>query len=257
MHSLRELQLEVMRAVLDGRADLAAPLVAAREAAARHSLGVYADTARSNFTGGLIASYPVVRRLVGEDYFRQCAFGFHARHPSLAGDLQPAGAEFAQYLAQMHGAGEYRYLGDVARLEWQIQETLLAADHAPFDVEKLEAVAPSGYDELRFGLHPSVRLFISPFPCVAIWEANVGDAEPQVLDLRSGSDSVLTIRIRGELAFHRLSSAEQAFLESLHANRSFAGAIARGAEAGAGAGEFDAAAALRRFVLAGVIVDFR
>lgn len=262
MPSLRELQLGVMRAVLDDEADLAAPLIASRGIAARTTLGIYANTVRCNFNESLIAGFPVIRRLVGEDYFRQVAHGFHARHPSLSGDLQFAGAMFAQYLAQAHVADDYRYLGEVARLEWLIQETLLAGDHAPFDLEKLQSAAAATYDQLAFRLHPSVRLFASEFPCVAIWEANVGDAEPPVLDLGTGPDRALLIRDRGQLVFHRLSSGELKFLEALCAEEPFEAAIARGASAGdgcaaeAGGHGFDAAAALRRFVLAGVIVDF-
>jgi hypothetical protein len=56
-----------------------------------------------------------------------------------------------------------------------------------------------------------------------------------------------------------LSPGEQSFLQSLQAGERFSASV----EAGAGAGpepdaaddEFDAAAALQRFVLAGVIVD--
>lgn len=261
MHSLRELQRGVMRAVLDGEQDIAATFIASRGIAARNTLGIYANTARSNFTESLITSFPVTRRLVGEDYFQQMARGFHAHHPSLSGDLQFAGAMFAQYVAQTHGAGDHRYLGEVARLEWLIQETLLAADHTPFDLAKLQAVAPAGYDALVFRPHPTVRLFTSEFPCVAIWQANAGDAEPPTIDLRTGPDRTLLMRDRGQLAFHRLSSGELGFLESLRDQETFAAAIARGAHAAerepeAAAQEFDATAVLRRFVLAGVIVDF-
>src|SRR5271165_6009951 len=139
MHSLRELQADFMRALLDGDPEHAAAAVAAAAAtliapspvavapriAATDALGIYANNVRSNFTESLIGSFPAIRRLVGEDYFAQVARGFHARHPSLSGDLQPAGSGFAQYLGQLHGADEYRYLGEVARLEWLIQETLL------------------------------------------------------------------------------------------------------------------------------------
>ncbi len=255
MHSLRELQLGVMRAVLDGEPDLAGPHIASTPAAARRALNVYANTARSNFIESLVLSFPAVRRLVGQDYFRQVSLGFHARHPSLSGDLQPAGAGFAQYLAHLHAGAEYRYLGEVARLEWLLQQTLLAADHPPFELAKLQAIAPGDYDALRFRLHPSVRLFASEFPAVAIWEANAGDAEPQVIDLRDGPDHVLLMRIRGQLVFARLALGEEGFLEALLAEEPFAAAVARGEQSGNG--EFDAAAALQRFVRAGAIVDFQ
>jgi hypothetical protein len=265
MPSLRELQSGVMRALLDGEPDGAVPWIAARGIAPKLRLDVYANTARSNFVESLISSYPAIRRLVGEDYFRQCARGFHTRHPSLSGDLQPAGTPFAQYLSELHGDDEFRYLSEVARLEWLIQETLLAADHGPLDLAKLQQVAADDYDDLRFRLHPSVRLFASKYPCLAIWEANVGsDAEPELIDLGAGPDRVLLVRNRGQLNCHRLSCDEQRFLVSIEAGERFAAVVERGAARddadGAGDGEtctFDAAAALQRFVLAGVIVDFQ
>jgi Putative DNA-binding domain len=266
MPSLHELQLKVMHAVLGGEPESAVPLIATGAIPPARILGVYADTALANFTGSLIASYPAIWRLVGEDYFRQAARGFHTRHPSASGDLQPAGTHFAQYLAQLHGAGEYRYLGEVARLEWLIQESLLAGEHAPFDLEKLAQVAPADYDALRFTLHPSARLFASEFPCINIWEANVhSDAEPQIINLKSGPDRALLCREHGQLLFHRLSEGEYAFLSALHAGGRFAAAVENGARHGAhdspaGADTpagFDAAAALQRFVLAGSIVDFQ
>jgi hypothetical protein len=269
--SLRELQRGLMHALLDGESDREAPLnaalwIAAQEIAPAHALSVYAGNARSHFTDSLISSYPVIRRLVGEDYFLQAARDFHTGHPSVSGDLQPAGTRFAQYLSKVHGDDEYRYLGDVARLEWLVQETLLAAAHDPLDLTKLGLVAPGAYDDLRFHLHPAARLFASEFPCLAIWEANVaGDAEPPLIELGAGPDRLLLLRHGGELKFHRLSGGEQRFLQSLQAGERFAAAVENSARRGeieaahgplVPAGGFDAAAALRRFVIAGAIVDF-
>jgi hypothetical protein len=269
--SLRELQRGLMHVLLDGESAREAPLNAAQWISAlgiapAHALSVYAGNARTHFTDSLLLSYPAIRRLVGEDYFLQAAHGFHTGHPSLSGDLQPAGTRFAQYLSQLHRDDEYRYLGDVARLEWLVQETLLAADHDPLDLAKLGLVAPTAYDDLRFHLHPAARLFASEFPCLAIWEANVdGDAEPQLIDLGAGPDRLLLLRHGGELKFHRLSRGEQAFLQSMQAGERFAAAVENGARRSeidaahgplAPAGEFDAAAALQRFVIAGIIVDF-
>ena len=254
MPSLRELQSGFMHALLEGEPDRAAPFIAPQGIAVAHRLGVYTSNARSHFIESVISSYPAIRRLVGDDYFRQCARGFHTRHPSRSGDLQPAGTRFPQYLSELHGNDPYRYLGDVARLEWLIQETLLAADHAPLDLAKLARVAQVDYDELRFYMHPSARLFASEFPCWAIWDANAGsDAQPEPIDLRAGPDRLLLVRNTGQLRFHRLSLGEQAFLHSVQAGGSFATAVERGA---AHCG-FDAATALQRFVVNGAIVGCR
>src|SRR5258708_7317840 len=265
MPSLRELQSGVMRALLDGEPDGAVPLIAARGIAPQHRLDVYANNARANFIESLISSYPAVRRLVGEDYFRQCARGFHARHPSLSGDLQSAGAGFAEHLSELRGDDVFGCLSAAARLGWLVEESLLAAGHGPLDLAKLQQVPAAGYDDLRFCLHPSARLFASKYPCVAIWEANVGsDAEPELIDLRKGPDRALLVRNRGRLNCLRLNCGEQRFLQSVQAGEAFAAAVEGGAArneadmAAEGATcAFDAAAALQRFVLAGAIVDFR
>jgi hypothetical protein len=304
--SLRELQVTMMHALLDGEADTSAPVTpihdapprdaATRDAVAQlnehayiaahgippaRRLNVYATTARENFIGSLASSFPAVRRLVGHEYFEHCARSYHRRHPSLSGDLQPAGMQFANHLSAIHGNDAYRYLIDVARLEWFIQESLLAADHPMLDVTRLAAVAPARYDALRFDLHPTVRLFASDYPCLRIWQANTtGDAAPDTIDLSSGGDRLLLMRRDGELVFQQTSSGEQRFLCALMSGARFAEAVEAGepdnanpaanARAtantdavvhasvpdGLGGDVFEAAAALRRFVLAGVIVDF-
>jgi hypothetical protein len=163
--SLHELQRDFLRAVLEDPASGAALPLRSDGIAAEQRLEVYAGNARANFLSALESSYPVLRRLVGAPYFEQCARGFQREHPSRSGDLQPAGAMFPTYIAALHRDGEYHYLRDVARFEWLLQEALLAADHAPLDLAKLAAVAPADYDSLRFHLHPSLRLFDSPYPC--------------------------------------------------------------------------------------------
>jgi hypothetical protein len=268
MTSLRELQRDFLRAILEDPAAAPALPVISNRIAAAERLQVYAGNARVNFSSALESSYPVVRRLVGAAYFEQCAHRFQREHPSRSGDLQPAGALFAGYIDALHRDGGYRYLGDVARFEWLLQEALLAADHAPFDMSKLAAVPPGDYDSLEFHLHPSVRLFESRYPCLAIWQANTAAEEPPVIDLDASPHArIAIVQSGGELRFLVLSVGEQAFLAALAVRTPFvravdaAGAAAHDAAAGAAASaaiacDFDAGDALRRFVAAGAIVDF-
>src|SRR5271154_2956773 len=59
------------------------------------ALATYANNARVNFTETLKRTYPAVSRLVGEDYFRQCAREYRRRYPSRSGDLQHVGVRFS------------------------------------------------------------------------------------------------------------------------------------------------------------------
>ena len=253
MPTLLELQRSFLGALLGDPATVL-PLIAGPGPVAADLVGVYANNAASNFLESLRLTYPAVLRLTGDDYFNQAVHAYRRDHPSRSGDLQGAGAAFPSYLAARHAGDVYRYLGDVARFEWLLQESLLAADHAPFDLQRLAAVAPEAYDELRFELHPAARLFESAYPAYTIWDANVGsDAEPATIDLDQGGERVLIGRSLGRSVFHPLSAAEHAFLEACAQRQRFDAAIAA---AGAADPNFDAGAVLQRFVLAGSIVAF-
>jgi len=252
MPTLLELQRGFLGALL-GEPAAAATLVAGDPEAAPSLIGVYANNAAVNFLESLRLTYPALLRLTGDEYFAQAAHAYRRRHPSRSGDLQWVGANFAEFLAERHGEDGYRYLADVARFEWLVQESLLAADHAPFDLRRLAAVAPDAYDELRFILHPAVRLFVSPFPAYTIWDANRDPAtEPPLIDLGQGPERVLIARQRGRSAYLPLTAGEYAFLDAIATGKNFAAALA----ATAAEPDFAAPEALQKFVLCESIIDF-
>ena len=253
MLSLRELQTQVVNGLLAEPSDGAAALIRAGGILPESRLRIYQNNARTNFVDALRSTYPVIWRLVGADYFRQTAWAFQQRHPSQSGDLNLAGGAFPDYLRELHSRDGFRYLADVATLEWLIQESLLAQDHAPLDLPALARVDSAAYQTLRFTLHPTLRLFQSQFPSLDIWEANVGDAEVPSLDLDSGGGCIAVMRLEGQLRFHRLTPGEFAFLQSLADGRSFTTAVDDGPAADP---TFDATLGLQRFVAASVIVDF-
>ena len=254
MPSLRELQVQVMDALLGAGIASVDGLMAGPRAPAARRFGVYANTVQGTFRDALQSTYPAIRRLVGEDYFRQTAREFQHRHPSRSGDLAHCGQEFPDFLARLHCVGEFTCLADVARLEWFIQESLLAAEHTPLDLASLARVPPAAYDSLRFEPHPTLRLFESQFPALAIWEVNVGsDAEPPMIDLRSGEDRIAIVRPRLQLQFHRLTAGEHCFLQAVARGERFKAAVDCGSGTDAA---FDASAALQRFVAAEAVVAF-
>jgi hypothetical protein len=266
--ALRELQVRVLDAILGAAAaggpgpnedgivthEILDHAIVENGIAAARRLGVYANNAAANFLTSLRASHPVVEKLVGAAYFARCVREYRRAHPSRSGDLQHAGAAFADYWRGRHGMDQYRCLADVARFEWLIQESLTAADEAPFDFERLGDVAPEDYDRLRFRLHAAARLFASPFPIQAIWAANAADVPvPPVIDLDSGGDRLVIGRGIHGILFLPLSAGETAFAAAAAAGAAFAAAVAIATRADA---EFDASAALQKLVLGGVIVDF-
>jgi len=179
-------------------------------------LGIYRNNLEAGFAKALALEFPVIQRLVGEDYFRQLALRFLARHPSRSGDLHHIGAPFAGFLREQFADTSYRYFADVAALEWAWQECLVAEDDEAIDPQALQAVPPHAYAGLRFALRKAARLLDSAFPIVHIWEANQpGATAAEIIDLASGPEFVLAHRVSGDARITRLSAGEFALLSTL------------------------------------------
>ena len=196
----------------------------------------------------------MIRRLVGELYFRQLGRVFRVRHASRSGDLQLAGERFAHFLAELHHAGEHRYLADVAHLEWRIQEASGAPDTSALNLAELARVEVCDHRRLHFKLNPALRLFRSPYPVLAIWEANIDlDREPDLIDLHSGADQLIVLRHASRLRFHRVDANEYQLLLDIDNGVAFADGVDSALSRDL---NFDVAMTLQRCVAINAVVDF-
>lgn len=164
------------------------------EAAPRDAgMAVYHSNALAVRREAIAAAHPVTRRLVGDAFLAEAAERFARAFPSATGDLHGYGAGFSGFIAGYAPARALPYLPDVARLEWAVHESSLAADGTPLDHAALGAVAADVLPRLRMRLHPAARLVESAHPILAIWEANQPgrDGTP---DRESGPDRVLVRR---------------------------------------------------------------
>lgn len=252
MSALHELQRAFAAALLTEASADFEPHVLANGIEPTARIRIYRNNARENFLATLRATFPVLERLVGEDYFRQMTFEYRENFPSASGNLHHLGALLPQFLARRYADTEYRYFTDIARLEWAYQEVLVAADHEPLDLERLRHVAPADYPQLLFRLHPAARLVASVFPVLTIWSANQphGDCG-RVIDLDGGAERVLVLRTARDVELRRLDAPEFEFLSALASGATLAAA----ADAATNAGAFDLAAALPRYVSAAALVD--
>jgi hypothetical protein len=251
MLSLRELQRRFSVAMLGGGADEIAPWVFADGIGARTRVGIYRNNVQAAFCKTLELEFPVIRRLVGSDYFELLAREFQRAHPSTSGDLHPIGTLFSTYLRQRFETSDYRYLADVAELEWAYQESLVAAELPAFDPLILQRIPVSQYDQLRFTLQASCRLVRTRFPVIRIWSANQPEVElPETIDLDSGADLVVVCRGSDCVTFTALPVAQFEFLERLADSAALGDAIESSLRADP---TFDPAAALRRFVRLGLL----
>jgi hypothetical protein len=147
----------------------------ATEADATRRFGIYRNNVHATLSAALAARFPVVERLVGEDFFRAMALLFVERHPPRSPVLSAYGAAFPSFLDRFEPAAALPYLGDVARLEWARAVAYHAADDCPVDISSLSSMPPERLHDALLTFHAGACLMLSDYPIVSIWRTNTHD----------------------------------------------------------------------------------
>jgi len=136
---------------------------------------VYRSNVAQGLGNALAARFPVIRRLLGAEYFTALSGVYAARHRPETPVLMLWGQSFSDFLAGFEPLSAYPYLADVARIEHCRGIAFHAADAAPITAARLAGADPA---LLHLGLHPSVQVLRLAYPAVSIWAANQPEASP-------------------------------------------------------------------------------
>jgi hypothetical protein len=187
---------------------------------------IYRNNARQFFRTALAATYPVLQRRVGDDFFRQLAHEFRAVHPSRSGDLHDVGREFPAWLQHRLAATPYAWLADLARLEWACTESVVEPRRDALALAALGKMPQDRLDDVMIGLQPSLRLVSSPFAIWSVWQANQDDAPGPAVDVTAGPEHCACACLTERVVVYRIDAGEFALLCALQRGESFATALA-------------------------------
>jgi len=195
MSSLLELQNAMSRMIFDQDDAVLAAQLAGTEQRGAAGLLVYRNNVFASLMAALADTYPVIERLVGEDFFKACAHQYIRAHPTAEPVLALYGDKFADFLRHFEPAAALNYLPDIAELEYAWLQAYHAADVAPLDMSALQSLSPEQFAKIQLQLHPSTQLVASKFPIEAIWSANRPETlSDATIDLETGPDYVLISR---------------------------------------------------------------
>lgn len=230
MSSLHEWQSEFAAALLGRTGD--------------PGLAVYRGNVFGNWAQALAGAYPIVRKIVGEEFFEGLARAYAREHPSASGDLNEYGERLADFVAVFRHTQDLPYLPDVARMEWLAHCAYYAQDAQPFSLEVVN-------ESSRLALTPPCALLASDWPLARIWTVHQDDYEGEIdVDLDSGRDRILVHRPRWRALVRSLAPGDYRFLEFARERRTLGEALEAAAAADPA---FDASLALAGWVDAGVI----
>jgi hypothetical protein len=249
--ALGDLQRRFVQAILRQDATGLAERIVPGGIGPERRLAIYRTTARENFALALEAAFPLVHASLGHEEFRRMAWAYQRACPSPAGNLFHVGERLPGFLGERLAGTADEYLVDTARLEWAVQESLVAVDPtSSLDLAALAAVPAERQASIRFRLHPSVRLLQSRYAVFDQWE--VFQAGRPVAPAARAPEALLVQRQSAGIQVRRIGAVDCLWLEALQEGAGLGEAAARlPADAGV-----DLGALLVAWVGCGVVTGF-
>lgn len=217
MTELHELQSEFATALLDPVRAPPADVTSHTSPTPTRRFNVYRNNVLVSLTDLLAAYFPVVSRLVGEEFFRSMAHAYIRADPPRSPVLSRYGGNFPAFISRYKPVRDLPYLADVAGLEWLQQRAYHSADRLPLAAADLERIPSQHAAHIVFRLHPSAAVMASPYPFLSIWRTNTHDAEVVTISLDAGAEAALVLRADLDVKIIPLSNGMQAFVRALRA----------------------------------------
>lgn len=209
---------------------------------------LYRGNLTANWNNSLGNAYPVLRALVGAEFFRALAREFGRARPFAEGDLNRFGHGLASFLEDFGPVADYPYFPDIARLEWLLHRAHYAADTPALDLSALATMDAATLDTLTLRLREGCTLLHSAWDVVGIWQAHQtnGPAWPEDI---AQSSHCLVCRPHWRAELMPLSFGEYTALQAVTGGMALGPALEAASDADP---QFDPATALPRWLQAGI-----
>ncbi len=188
------------------------------------NIRIYQNNVQTHLIQALRHTYPMIVKLVGDDFFRVTAKEYIKRYPSRSGDLNDYGQYVSDFLAEYQPVKDLIYLAEVAQFEWMCHTLLFAGTHAPFNITLFKTISPEHYDQIHFILHPAARVMKFYYPMLRIIDL-CKDEVDDTIDIGEGGVDLLMFRKESDIRLIPLSESDFSFLSALQDNLSLTAAL--------------------------------
>jgi hypothetical protein len=222
---LHNIQKQFLQAVFnsDTNPDILTSISNSGSRSAVEQLQSYRDSVIGGIKEALVISYPVVYKLVGEEFFNYITQQYIQDTPSVSPDLNDYGHNFSDFLDTLKNLESAPYLSDVARLEWCWQKIINGSNCKPGNLDLLTSLSDNETDNIVFKLNIHTSLLHSDYAIHKIWKKNQSnntnnaelniDAYVDLIIWRHGLDMNITIINENQFFFLNLISQSIPFPE--------------------------------------------
>lgn len=140
---------------------------------------VYRNNVVVSLRESLESTFPVVRQMVGEDFFAAMARSFIRQSLPKTPVLIEYGADFSDFISRFQPAQGLPYLADLAGLEYASLMAYHGPNAVPATIDVLANRPEDQIEEARFAFHPTLALLTSEWLVFSLWQAHQED-DPQL-----------------------------------------------------------------------------
>jgi hypothetical protein len=148
------------------------------QAATVSGLAAHRRHARAVAARALIATYPTVTAMLGEDAMAILAARLWQLSPPTRGDLGEWGEDLAHLLSTSDELAAWPWLPDAARLDWA-RHRCARSPACPLDLASLRQLSEANPEHVQLVLQPHVSVLQSPWPVHGLWLAHQLPADQQ------------------------------------------------------------------------------
>ncbi|WP_424942778.1 putative DNA-binding domain-containing protein [Aliiroseovarius crassostreae] len=214
-------QTDFRRAMLDPNTPAPEGLVNPDGTQANKRFNVYRNNVAHSLATALAEGFPVLVKLLGEEFFRQMALVYLRIHPPASQLMMHYGAAMPQFLVGFPGTVHLKYLPDVAKLELALRRAYHAGDGDAIDPADLTVLDQADLMDARLTLAPAVEVLRSDFPALSIWDYNMQGGPSPVM----APEDILISRKGFDPIAQRLPQGGATFVNTLLKGSSFGTAL--------------------------------
>lgn len=237
--------------------DLMCELEQAHAPQTTRGLAAYRSNAHASAERALLAAYPVIAALIGDDNFAHLARELWHHSPPWRGDLARWGDALPAFLDQHAQLADTPYLVDVARVEWALHRAGGAPD-ATADLSGFARLVQDDPHGMTLTLAPGTAVIASRYPVASLVTTHLygtPDLGETALRLHAGCAEQAVVWRQGlRPRIAPASPRAAALLGALQGGEDLPGALDVAGQTPAGDEDFDFSAWLTQAVTDGLVL---
>ncbi len=188
-------------------------------------LKIYRNNIVGSITDNLAATFPLLEKLVGEEFLKLMVRSFILNHPPQSGCLNLYGKGFPEFIDNNFEAlKSMPYISDMARLELLMNDAYYALEYETISIEDLSSIPAENLADINLKLGNSAGLLASKYPLTEIRELCI-NPENDPPDMNNNPQFLLIIRAGLEVHIVSLTQDEFKMLQLIKQGKTLGQAL--------------------------------